>query len=1423
MRRLNGKLFLILLAGVTVGGALVHGLHAYQVHRHSGMFLIAADRAEQAGHFEESADNLRRYLLLSPADVDVTARLANLLFQHRQDRQSQILYTQVLQQQPKNEEARRRLVDSSLRLGAYQDAKYHIETFLLKSHPQDGELNLKMGICQQALGDYPGAGKSFADAIRFAPDLTAAYARLASLLVDRFDNGKEALAVMTAMVKQNPKKADSYLLRAAFLQTHAGNPIVQTAVLGTSEMPAYERPRELMRRSLSDAKAALELAPQDAKALLFAAQSAISSERPEEARQFAEQALKISPTEAAAYMVLASSELRQNRQANAVSVLKSGLQATKDNPLLLLTLANLELDAKDISAAKPLIDRLRNIQAFAPVVRYLDARILIDESKWAEAEERLRSMSVDLTRWPQFQKESLFWLAHCEAERGRADLRIAAYRSALDIDPFWPPARMGLAEALRESGRVDEALLEYQRLLKLPNIPSRASIAGLQLAVAKNLSVPPTDRSWAAIEKQKDEVARHASEENRLLLNAQLAAAEGKGDESRQSLRAAIAVDPKNPTAWVSLLATEVRGEHWSDAEKLLGEMQKQFKDGVPYRLARAEYLFRHLGAKAKKELRSLAQAPPSYSPAERQQLASGLARAALEIRDFEQAERLCRLVADNDPANLQIRLVLFDLAQQAGQIKAMERALEEVRIIEKDGFYSTYGDAVKLFLEGKQKHDEHLLDQALTRADEARRQRPDWARATLLIAEIDDYRNRRDAAIEAYTAAMDLGEHDPRLVGRLVSLLYEQGNYPKAESIMRRLQDAKTPFTPELARLASHTSIQTGDVSRALELARQSAEHSKDVRDTIWLGQVLSISGRDDEAESKFKQATLNAPKFPGGWIELIQLYRKTGKTDQAKKVLAEAKTKIDTKETPLALAYACELLGLNGEAEKYYADAIKAAPNDTRIRQAMVEFQIKTGKVAEADALLQQLVAESKDKATLQWSRRKQAGLLINSATYQNRIKAAGLIDENLKESPDSDADLRMRALADAALGTSESRQKAIKQLELLAPRPGVLTADDRLLLAKLYWSAGQHPKAKDELRSLATQGRRSAEYALAYAEVLLEEKDDLSEAENWVRRVEELAPNQFGTVVVRARLLAKQGRLNEAFESLTKFIKDDTGDPRSRTLHRRLASARLEEIGNNLTKEGHRQEAEKSYKQAENWLLDVADNASQPTLLHILFLIRHERNLEAVAEIERLQQGKDLDTLAKACLAIAQVKTDEHEVLERAARVAEHLASVRPTAESWIALGALQDRAANYDGAEQSYRKALEIGSTRIDALNNLAYILALRKKDLNNARSLIDQAIKSGGPRGPLRDSLAMIELAAGNSDAALSEAEQAASEDPNPVHLFHLARLQMAKGDRKAAADSLKKARQLNLTSALLHPLERATLPELEAQLGAGAL
>ncbi|HET6329076.1 MAG TPA: tetratricopeptide repeat protein, partial [Planctomycetaceae bacterium] len=113
-RRLNGRLLLLLVGGIALGALIIHGLHVLQVGRQSSAFLREAERAEQAGNPQEAAEFLRTYLRLAPEDTHTMARLATLLFKHRQYGEARALFGQVILRDQDNEEARRRLVDTSL-------------------------------------------------------------------------------------------------------------------------------------------------------------------------------------------------------------------------------------------------------------------------------------------------------------------------------------------------------------------------------------------------------------------------------------------------------------------------------------------------------------------------------------------------------------------------------------------------------------------------------------------------------------------------------------------------------------------------------------------------------------------------------------------------------------------------------------------------------------------------------------------------------------------------------------------------------------------------------------------------------------------------------------------------------------------------------------------------------------------------------------------------------------------------------------------------------------------------------------------------------------------------------------------------------------------------------------------------------------
>jgi tetratricopeptide (TPR) repeat protein len=1418
MRRLNLRLLLVLLAGLAVAGALIQGIHAVQVRRHSRSFLREADRAEQSGNPQQAADYLRRYLLLVPVDMQVMTRLGKLQFDQRRYREAQTLLSQVVQRDEKNEDARRLLVHASLRLGRYRDAQYHLAEFLLKSHPKDGKLFLQLGTCQDKLGEYRSAEQSYRAAIARDSSLIAAYETLAGLLAEHFSDSAASVPVLNEMVSRNSNNSESYIARGRFLQSHVGDPLIRAQLLDRQERADSERPREFLWKVSVDAKRALELAPNDPRALLFAAEVAFALGSLDEARRHAERASQIDRANPTSYLVLASVELRKKRTAEAAALLSRGLEATGD-PILLGTLASLRMETNNLLAAKALVSRLEKSGAARPVVQYLGARLLIAERKCVEAVRQLEALGGDLKHWPELERESQFWLGRCYARLGREDLSVGAFRAALAIDPFWAPARLNLAESLLSLGRVDEALVEFQRLEQMPDAPPQLSVRLQRLKVLKIFSSPASDRDWTAIETQLTAALKKQPTADVVLLQAEVLVAKGNAQEARETLLAAIDAYPKEPVLSSALVTLASRGEKWDEAERVLRDMQARFGDGVTYRLTRAEYLVRRYGTSRKNELRLLAEPPSIWTAADRLNLALGLGRVALAVQDFDQAQKLFGRVADADPANLQIRLMLVDLAGQTSRVDDMRKHLAEIRAIEHDGPYWRYGEALRLAILAKRNNDGVLFDQAVGQLSEARLRFPSWSKVPLLVAEINDARGRRDAAMESYLAAFDLGEHTPGVVARLLSLLFDHQDYAKVETVIRKLQEEKAPFSIELTRLASQAAVRTGEFGRALSLARKSAAQSGDPRDRIALGQVLQITGETAAAEAELRNATTLMPKDAAAWIALVQFYATTGRKDLAKKNIDEAKTKIDAKQASAALAYAYQLVGGVQEADQTYDAAIKTAPDDFQIRRLSIEFKIRIGDMKVAESRLRELLGSTSaasDPQNLAWVRRTLALAVATAGTFPNYAEAQGLIEENLRQSPQSDVDRRARALVDVLFPTRANHNRAIRELELLLNRPGVLSPDDQIMLAKLHLAGGQWARASQVFREVVTRSK-DPRHCAAYVEALLQEKE-LAEAEVWVRHLEEIAPGDFATVDLRARLLTRKQRFGEAFDRIVATVRQDTSDATTKAVRRGIASMRLEEFANDLTALGRGDESRRFLDQAESYLIAGSAGATVGSPDHVRFLLRHGRNEEAIAEFDRLRARGVADEIESACFAFASMRTNDRELLRRLEGLIAQVAQQRPIASAWVCLAVVEDRLDRYDAAEESYRKALVLDGTRVDALNNLAYLLGLRKKNLVEAQALIERAIAQGGPRGQFLDSRAVVELAAGRPDAALADSESAANESASPMHFFHQARVRLVSGQPDAARASMQKALALGLTATNIHPLEAAAYQELEVGL-----
>jgi tetratricopeptide (TPR) repeat protein len=213
------------------------------------------------------------------------------------------------------------------------------------------------------------------------------------------------------------------------------------------------------------------------------------------------------------------------------------------------------------------------------------------------------------------------------------------------------------------------------------------------------------------------------------------------------------------------------------------------------------------------------------------------------------------------------------------------------------------------------------------------------------------------------------------------------------------------------------------------------------------------------------------------------------------------------------------------------------------------------------------------------------------------------------------------------------------------------------------------------------------------------------------------------------------------------------------------------------------------------------------------------------EAIKLIEKAQEHDHtadvtyLFRLVDACTKIiygGELTPPESERIDKVVGAAfEKLA---PTVRSLLTLSNLRIAQERFEDVEKLYRQVLELSADNVVALNNLAVLLALKKKDLNEAVKMIDRAIELGGQNGTLLDSRATIYLANGQAGGGLQSIQKAIAASESPTRYFHLAQVQDGLRKPKEAAKALAKAQDLGLTAEMLHPLERAEYDRLLALL-----
>jgi tetratricopeptide (TPR) repeat protein len=1449
----NFRFLAALILALAVAGAAVHGLHVLQLRHHAGFLLDQARRAQEDKEYPLAIARFQQYTSLEPGDTEALADFGLLLADVGQRKQASAKLEKVLRSRPDREDVRRRLVRVEMELGRFGDAKEHLQ-YLLDTSPNDSSLWEQLGICLAAGAEYPAAAGAFGKAIKLDPQQLEAYARLADVLRRRLDKSQEADQWVEKLVALNPKSARAQLLAAAYLEGAAQDK-EKLALEHPENTALMAEARALYKQALEHAEQALKLAPDDVDACVLAARLASTQGRHDQARAHAQRAIELDPKRAAGYSLLAHTELRTNHRKEAIACLKRGLEKASRHNDLLWALGRLQMEEGDLAQAQKTLDQLRAESQADPLADYLQAQLEFTRGHWQEAARGFEQLvgkfeqsagkvanSPELLKEVQYRrKEVQYRRALCYQRLGNREQELAAYREAARVDPLWRPAQVGIAATLAALGKHDEALEQYRQIAKLAGAAKESSaettrvmsdMAGL--LVLKNLRLTPAERDWNEVNSLLDRLMQaDPKAAGPVILRAEVLVGQDRAAEAEKVLLAARDKMPDQQELWGALLSLAGREKQWDRANQLLGEAKKKFGDRAWLRAAEGQYLLRRFGKDSASKLQELAKGAETLNAADLPRLYGELAALSWDAGDHEQGQRVCRLACAADPANRELRLLQLGMAMRAGDPAEIEQVLKGVRKSEGDGPLWHYGEAARLGLLAD-KGGKKLYKQALQHLATARELRPAWAAVPLLAARVHDEQGDTEAALADYLKAIELGDRGQVAIRRAFELLSGQHRYAEADQLLRRLAQEQGMFSTGLGRMASEVSAQLDNMDRALELARQVAERSKQWRDYVSLGRLLGFLGRraqlaqqlEDckarfaEAEKSFRHAAELAPEVPETWVALVQFLSATEQKPAAEEVLREAQRKLPADHAALALGPCQEALGNLTEAAKHYESVLAKDPKDPAAMRRLVEFRLRSGNPEEAESHLRTFVAgQSTAKAEdAVWARRTQAAILRARGGYQNLRQALALVEQNLAVAR-SVEDQQEQALILAGLPQRAERQEAIKILEELVQAQPAALPQARFALAQLCLAQGDWPRARKHMLALVSNQGKEPRYVATFVTLLLDHQET-QEAELWLGRLEQLVPNEFPTIQLKAAAMIRRSQVDEAIRTLRACLAKPPAPGLDAGVRLGIAASFCERESWKLSKPEDKPAAAKLAAEAERLYRAHVKEHPERELLLAGFLARQGRPDEALVVAERAWPQADQASIVRAGTELLKNGAPPPADLQRLEKIVR--GAVDKYRRAPLMLSLLADVYVNqerFEDAERTYQEVLSQDKTNYVAMNNLALLFALQKKELEKSLQLVQQAIELAGPLPALIDSRGLVRLAMGQPHNALADFDKAIREDPQPDRFFHRSQACWKLGEEKAAADALQEARKRGLKPQQLHPLERQEYRRLAGKAG----
>jgi tetratricopeptide (TPR) repeat protein len=617
-----------------------------------------------------------------------------------------------------------------------------------------------------------------------------------------------------------------------------------------------------------------------------------------------------------------------------------------------------------------------------------------------------------------------------------------------------------------------------------------------------------------------------------------------------------------------------------------------------------------------------------------------------------------------------------------------------------------------------------------------------------------------------------------------LAELMMRGGDAPNARAEAEQLLKEKPDDIPALLVLArsalglKNYNLVLSTTAHILQLDPKN--------DQAWffqgLGQIQS--GRSEDAEASLRKAA----EYHGDSVlpatMLAGLLLKRGDTKGAEQVIDETVQR-NPNSIPGQYLLASFLLQEKRwpEAEQTLKKISVLGENNPKDRGVLARYHVLTGKRALAESEYAEILKKHPDDSM---NRRQLAGLYAMQGQTPTAVQ---LLDDGLKLDPKEPNLILLRGQLRVGEGQVDEGIGDLKQAAQLSPKSPL--PPYFLGLAELR--EGNRELAKASLNSALDLDPNFMVARLVLAQMALKNREP-GEAMADLEGILEKKPTVVEPYLLRAMALVEQGQAAQAeknaipllqefpqpaarmmtfdtlawisisqsnFEQAHKFAQQALGiQPRSRDALYVMGLARFgaKQVDQGLAEVGAHVRAN------PNWA------AGYDVLGQLEVLAGHAQKGEQDFE-QALQLAPQLTT---ARLGLSQAQVAQGKLDQAVATLTPLTQRKPPVAEADIRLGQIAEMKGNWNAAEASYQKALELAPDNIVAKNNLAWSYAEHGGNIDVALKLAQEAKESNPDNPNVSDTLGWILVKKQNYGTAVQILRAAVQENPQKaLYQYHL--------------------------------------------------